>query len=113
MVSRSSITQNKPNSAVVTYSTLTVAAVGFFAYYLYHKLQNRRRRRDDDNNEENTQNVIINNMILHCYYYHHQREINSLLTALFAEFAVAGYYYLIAELGIKFFLFLYLSPSLL
>ncbi|CAJ0642134.1 11447_t:CDS:2 [Entrophospora sp. SA101] len=56
MVSRSSITQNKPNSAVVTYSTLTVAAVGFFAYYLYHKLQNRRRRRDDDNNEENTQN---------------------------------------------------------
>nr|CAG8563467.1 3322_t:CDS:2 [Entrophospora candida]CAG8573868.1 1693_t:CDS:2 [Entrophospora candida] len=56
MVSRSSITQNKPNSAVVTYSTLTVAAVGFFAYYLYHKLQNRRRRRDDDNSEENTQN---------------------------------------------------------
>ncbi|CAG8496999.1 hypothetical protein C2G38_2120406 [Gigaspora rosea] len=44
----------RSNPAFLTYVTLAAAAVGFFAAYIYHKVQAQRReaRDDEDDNEE-------------------------------------------------------------
>ncbi|CAG8582793.1 46201_t:CDS:1 [Gigaspora margarita] len=44
----------RSNPAFLMYVTLAAAAVGFFAAYIYHKVQAQRReaRDDEDDNEE-------------------------------------------------------------